>query len=1027
MTLPRLAVKRPVSVLMCVLMLLVFGISSIFGMEIESTPEMSMPVFMVNTRYSGASPEEVDSLVTDKVEAALSAISDVKTMTSRSGEGSSMTMLEFDYSVDMDEKYDEINEALQRVRLPDSADDPTIMEMSMDASSVMDLSIQSSGGDNLYAYIEDTVVPEIERISGVSQVEMRGGSREYVRVLLREEEMEQYGVTMNDVANAIASADFNTTAGTINRGEVELTLQGGVSYDTYESLETIPISLRSGDIIHVSDVAEVEMAEEDMTMISRYNGYDNISLSVSKNQSANTIEVCEQVKEIVDELNQQGLGLAITISNNTGETIMENIMNVVSTLVQGLALSMLVLVVFMGDWRAALIVATSMPLSVFAALVLMAVFGMTINIMSLGGLVVGIGMMVDNSIVVLDSCFRMQDGMRSQADAAIEGANLVNGSVIASTITTIVVFLPISLMEGMSGQLFKEVGFTIVFSMTASLISALSMVPLLFVEFRPREKEKSVVNRILHSWERVYAKALSKALEHKITVVVAAVVILAATGIMFTQLDQELMPMGDEGSINITVTTKTGLNTEATDEIMTEIENLVAEQPDVESYSMRGGGGSASVTVYLKDDRSASTADFITLMRQETSHIDNASVELEERSSMSFGSRGVTVNLTGSNLDVLEETANEIKAVMASFDGIDSASTSLSDGSPRAEIVVDPVQAAAIGTTPSAILSTVRDMISGTEATTLQTSDQEYSVKVMYPEDRFQDVSDLSGLMIKTNSGGSVPLTDVAQIVFNNSPSQITRSDGEYQVSITGQTAQGASETQLSNQVMSRIQQMDLPDGIEIEAGGNMMQMNEEFGNLRGALATAIFLVFVVMAMQFESCRFSLVVMFSVPFAMTGAFLGLLLTGMSISMTSLIGLIMLVGIVVNNAIVLIDYTNILRREHGMPAREALVHAGRTRLRPIFMTTATTVLGLLPTAIGLGGNVEMMQSMSVVVIGGLTFSTLVTLILVPTVYLLFDGEDRRRKGLKTGRRSLFRRNLREQMQVSGEEEVPEEFR
>lgn len=1012
---------------MCVLMLIVFGTSSIFSMEMESTPEMEMPVLMVMTRYEGASPEEVDDLVTDVVEDALATVSEVESMTSRSSEGSSMTMLEFDYTVDLDEKYEDVEDALQRVRLPDSCDDPEIMEMRMDTSSIMDLSITTNSSQNVYSYIENTVQPELESISGVASVDIRGGTREYVQVELREEEMEQYGLSMSDVANAIASADFTTTAGDINRGEVSLTLQGGVSYNTYDSYNNIPISLPSGDIIHVSDVANITMAEEEQSSISRYNGMDNISVSVSKNQEANTIEVCNKILEKVEELNQEGLGLAISVTNNSGETIYENIMNVFSSLLQGLVLAMLVLWLFLGEWKGAIIVAVSMPLSVYAALVLMAAFGMTLNIMSLGGLVVGIGMMVDNSIVVLDSCYKSMDGIRTYEQAAIDGANLVNSSVIASTITTIVVFLPISLMGGMSGQLFKEVGFTIVFSMTASLISALTMVPLLFVQMKPMEKRESFINNQLHKLERVYGNFLGKALNHKIIVVLTAIVILISTAIMFTRIDMELMPTSDEGSVSVSVTTKTGLGIEATNEIMTEVETLVQAQDDVESYTMRGNGGSASITVYLKDDRSMSTDDFITLMRKETSYIENASVEVEERSSMSFGSSGVQINLSGSNLSVLEETADEVKALMATFDGIDSASTSLSDGSPRAEIVVDPVQAAAIGTTPSAIVSTVKDMISGIEATDLQTSDQEYTVKVMYPEDRFQDVSDLSGLMISTQSGSKVPLTDVAEIVFNNSPTQIERQDGDYQVSVTGQTAQGASATQLSREIMARVQQMDLPEGVEVEAGGNMQTMNEEFSNIYMALATAIFLVFVVMAMQFESMKFSLVVMLSVPFSMTGAFLGLILTGLSISMTSLIGLIMLVGIVVNNAIVLIDYTNILRREQGMPARDALIFSGKTRLRPILMSTLTTILGLIPTALGIGGNVEMMQSMSVVVIGGLSISTLITLILIPTVYLLFDGEDRRRKGKNTGKRSLFRRNLREQMQDSSGMEIPPEFR
>ena len=482
MNLSSFSVKRPVGLCMCVLSLIVFGISSVFSMKMESTPEMNMPVLMVRTSYSDASPEEVDQLVTDVIESALSQISDVDSMTSRSSEGSSMTMLEFDYSVDTSEKREDIEEALQRVRLPDSADDPVVMEMSMDSSTIMELSIQGEGSDKLMSYIDETIVPELEKINGVASVETMGGSRKYVQILLNEENMKQYKLSMSDIANAVMSADFTSTIGDINRGEVSLSLTASESYSTPKSLEDISISLSSGDIIHLSDIAAVSLVEEEQNSISRYNGMDNINISISKNQSANTIEVCNEIAEKVESLNASGLGIAITVSNNSGEQIYENIMNVVSSLLQGLAISMFVLLLFLGDWRAAIIVAVSMPLSVFAALVLMSVFGMTINLMSLGGLVVGIGMMVDNSIVVLESCFTNRTEIRTYADSAIEGAKLVSASVVASTVTTIVVFLPIALMDGMAGQLFKQVGFTIVFSMLASLISALTMVPMLFVQ-----------------------------------------------------------------------------------------------------------------------------------------------------------------------------------------------------------------------------------------------------------------------------------------------------------------------------------------------------------------------------------------------------------------------------------------------------------------------------------------------------------------------------------------------------------------
>ncbi|HIY08041.1 MAG TPA: efflux RND transporter permease subunit [Firmicutes bacterium] len=1006
------SVRRPVATMMCVLTLIVFGVSSIFDMEMESTPEMSMPVFMISTRYEGATPEEVDEMITDVIESALASVSDVESMTSRSSEGSSMTTLEFDYNVDMDEKYDEIEDALQMVRLPDDVDDPTIMEMAMDSTSIMNLSVQAvSSDDNIYSYIEDTVVPQLENIAGVASVEMQGGTREYIRVTLREEDLDQYGVTMSDVATAISSADFTVSAGEIGRGNTDISLQGGMSLDSYEDIPSIPISLASGDIIHISDVADVEMAEQDTSMVSKYNGMENISISISKNQSANTVSICNQVVERIEEINSQGLGLAITVTNNEGETIYENIMSVFSSLIQGLILAMVVLFLFLGEWRGAIIVGVSMPMSLFAATVLMSVTGMTLNIMSLGGLVIGIGMMVDNSIVVLDSCYQVQREIGDFREAAIRGTRLVGTSIIASTATTVVVFLPISLMSGMSGQLFKEVGFTIVYSLTASLVFALTLTPMLFSRLCPREKENTWVSRRVHWLEDKYALGIDWALNHQKSVLLIAVGLVVVAVLSYTTLDSELMPSSDEGTISVSVTTKTGLNDEATQEIMDQVETIVAGVEGLDSYTLQGGGGSVSARITLLDDRTSSTDQVVDSLRDQLGQLENCYAEVNQQSSMSFGS-GAQLNLTGSNLAELEEAAETLREAFSSIDGVATVSTSLSDGSPRAEIEVDPVEAAAIGTTPSAVLSTVQSILSGQDAGSIQDGDQEYSITVTYPEDRFSDVSDLSGLMITTSGGGQIPLTDIAEIRFTNSPSQIQRSDGEYQASVSADLDSGVSSTEVSNQMMTIAQQTNLPESVELAVGDTMASTNQEFSSIYEALATAVFLVFVVMAFQFESIRLSLVVMFSVPFAFTGSFLALQLTGMSINMSSLIGLVMLMGTVVNNAIVLVDYTNILIREEGHPTRKALVEAGRRRLRPILMTTLTTVLGLLPNAMGWGGDVEMMQAMSVVMIGGLSLSTLVTLFLIPTVFLMTDRRGKPRAGSRirgAGRRmgGLFR--------------------
>lgn len=1006
-SLPNFAVKRPVCVFVCVLALILFGTSSVFGMPIESTPEMDMPMLIIMTRYSGASPDEIDESVTDRIESALNSISNVESMTSTSREGSSMVMLEFPYSEDIDDKYQDVTSALAMVRLPDDCSDPTIMKMSSSNmnSSIMRLSASVESGSSVTDYLEDNFVPELEKIDGVSEVSTRGGKREYISVELDENRMSQYGITMTDVRNAIANAEFELTVGSAKRGEVELSLVGSTDYENWKAFAEIPISLPSGDILHVSDVATVDMLEEERSSYSRTDGMETVSISITKEQTGNTIEICEKVVEVVNRFNESGeLGVEIMINSNSGETIMENIMSVVQSLMLGLVVAVLVLYFFFGEWRASVIVGLSMPLSVMTALVAMSAADMSINMMSLGGLLVGIGMMVDNSIVVMESCFRARTEERSFKESVAAGANLVTGSVIASTATTIVVFLPIGLMDGMAGQLFKDVCFTIIFAMLASLVSALTLVPLLFVKLKPKEKMDSVCNKILGFIDKYYTKLLRKAVGAKIIVVIVAVGCLISAGVMFTNIDMEMMPSMYRGDVSISVETRTGLSLEATNAIMTQIEEIVKNEDDVDSYTMSvgsGGGmmgssGGGSFSISMKDAAEMSTEEFIASLREKTAHIKNCSIITSAESAMSFGnSSEVEIEFTGADYDQLKALSLEVEARMRDMTDIyQSVTNSVSDGDPRAKIVVDPILAGSVGMTPYSVLSAASNKMSGISVMDYQDGDTTYDVVVEFPSGRYDNISDLYGLMIDTNGGGQVALTDIAEIVYEEGPSSISREDGDYIVSVSATPIDTtANINNLTNEMLASLSDLDLPEGVTMTAGGSMDMMMDEFGSIGNALLIAIFLVFAVMAIQFESLVFSLVVMISIPFSMTGAMFALSVTGASISMTSLIGIVMLVGIVVNNAIVLIDYAGIMRTQ-GMTPKEAIIHAGRTRLRPILMSTMTTVLGLLPMAVGFGGDVEMMQGMSYVVIGGLSFSTLLTLVLIPTFYLMFDKEDRK---------------------------------
>ncbi len=1015
-SIPRFSIKRPVCIFICVLSLIVFGTSSVFQMPLESTPEIEMPVLMIMTPYYGASPEEIDRSVTDRVETALATISEVDSTTSMSMENMGITVLQFYYGVDIDKKYQDVTSALAMLQLPDDAQDPTIIEMNMSAmnSSIMSLSVEANAGSDLKNYIEDNIIPELERIEGVSDVSVFGGARQYIQVLLDENKMTQYGLTMQAVSNAIATAEFELTMGSLDRGNITVDLTGSQKIINYRTIETVPVTLASGDVIHVSDVAQVIMADEEETSYSRRNGLDAISLSVTKEQSGNTVDICQQIKKEVERLNASGLGLTLEITYNSGEEIMDNIRQVVLSLVEGLAIAVVVLWMFLGEWKASAIVAISMPLSVLTALILMSFLGMTINMMSLGGLVIGIGMLVDNSIVVIDSCFKSTRDMggTSFREKVVKGAELVTSSVIASTLTTVVVFLPIAMIEGISGQLFHDVAYTIVFSLTASLMSAVTLVPLLFVQLQPREKTDFIAYRIMAKVEERYGAVIAKLLHKRKLVVSAAVLMLVLAVVLFAMVPQELMPSMSSGSINLEVSTKSGLNLESTNEIMAQLEEMVSRHPDVESYSMSVGSGggmmgtsAASIRVTLKEDAALSDEEFVQEIRDQSKAVPNCSVEVSANDMMSMlSSQNVDITLQGPDLTALETTAEELRGLMAAMAEFDSATTSLSNGAPRAEIVVDPILAASARMTPMAVLGSVRSQLTGIEAMTIQDGETEYSVKVELPKDRFVDVSDLYGMMIDTPTGGKAALTDMAEIVYTEAPASITRQDGDYQVTVTGTPHMGSNVSQLTAKVLEAVEnQMELPAGVEVAQGNMMDMMMEEFALIWNALLVALYLVFAVMAIQFESLRFPVVVIISIPFAMVGSFLGLAITGSSVNMTSLLGLVMLEGIVVNNAIVLIDYVNVLRREDGVEIHEALVRAGKMRLRPILMSTLTTVVGLIPMAVGSG--VEMMESMAIVVIGGLIMSTLLTLILIPTFYLIFDKEDRkRRKEEKRARRA-----------------------
>lgn len=997
--LTKICLKRPVSVFIIVMALIIFGISAIFSAPMELTPDMEMPMLLVMTTYGGAGPEEVEDLVTGEIEDAVSTLSGVKNVTSYSRESVSIVMLELNYGTNMDVAHMDLQEKLNMYKnsLPDDASTPVIIEMSMDMMPVIMFSAEQVGDLDMLTYLNDNIVPEFEKLSGVAQVDVYGGQSNYVSVRLIEERMQQYKLSMNSVISTVAAADFSIPAGNVERGDLDLSLRGGVKYPTAESLKDIPITLSSGQVIHLGDVADIYMAKEDVSSLSRYNGRDNVTISIQKRQSASTVDVTRDAAKVADRINAQNIGIHLTVIDDSSDQIIGAVQSVLSTLALGVILSMLVLFIFFGDIKASLIVGSSMPVSVLASLILMNAMGFSFNVVSLGGLVIGVGMMVDNSIVVLESCYRRRDRQRTFEEAALEGTQIVTSSIIAGTLTTVVVYLPIGLMQGMSGQLFRQLAFTIIFSLSASLFSAMTLVPLLFMRIQPTEKKEMPINRILRKIERVYGSFLKKSFRVKPLVVLASVGLLVASFAMVGSgiIPFELMPATDNGQIAISVDTKPGLKLEETDSLLRDIENMVSQSEDVERYSlttgggMMGGGSSATITAYLKESRSKSTYEWVDIWRAQTKGRIGCDISVEASSSTSSmgGGSNVDIPLQGNDYEVLKEASKIVEEAMLASPSIVRVSSSVSSGDPQAEINVDPIRAAAVGFTPQQVVGLVYTMLNGNNPADIRIDGQEYDIRVEYPKDRYRTIEDLSGLILTSPTGKQVPLLDIATLEYSNSAQTIDRKNNQYIVTVTGQPTTAARLT-ASSEINAALKNVKLPDGVTIGMGQQAESMAEEMGSLLGAIVTAILLVFMVMAMQFESMRFSIIVMICIPFSLIGSFLGLIATGCSISMPAMMGFLTLVGTVINSGILYIDTANQYRA--SMDAETALISAGRTRLRPILMTTLTTVLAMVPMALGLGDNGEMMQGMAIVIIGGLVASTVLSLLLLPTFYLLFGG-------------------------------------
>lgn len=1022
---------RPVSVIVTILALAVFFVTSLTSISLKLMPNMSIPVMVISAIYPGASPEEADELVGDKLAEACETLSGIKTIHTRCTEGNAAVMLQYEYGTDMDKAYNDLRAAVdaKKPSLPKEVKDPTILEIDTNASDDITLSITGNSDDvDVLEMVNDKIVPELKKISSLAQTTVKGGDEKYIRVQVKPEYMMQYGLDLSGVATAISNTNFSTPTGTADYGDQTINMSSQVKYNDLPLLEQVPITTSKGQIIHLNDIASVKYAVSDKTSLSRYKGKEDVSVGLKRKQSGSSVTLSRNVMPVLDDLRAKYPELKIEVVDDAADTILSTLKGVAKTMVEAIFLAMFIIFVFFGDIKGSLIVGSTMPISIMATIICMNLAGFALDVVTMAALIIAIGMMTDNAVVVIEMCFRRHQAGLSFKEAAYEGTRIVVNAVIGSTITTVVVYVPLATMEGLSGQMFKPLGFTIIFALLASLISAITLIPLCFSAYKPVEHREIITNRILKWLSKRYRRILRFALKWKKSVFLGAVLLLALTGYLATMLKTELYSGTDEGVVDVSITFRPNLDIAAMDDTVKGVEAFIDSTGVIKNYSTRieRDEAAASISAYKNDETKLTTQEIVDDWNLELRNFSPiCEVEVSPGSSTGMGSMSQsstqTYDVTADNLDKLKKSSAELQKKMEEVEGVLYVTSEFANSGAKADVVIDPVLAQAKGFSAKQLAGLVYNNMSGVKATDITIDNKKYEVSVRYPKGYYETISDVEEMTFTNSNGVSVPLSEVGSVRFESAPQMVYRQDGLYSdeliATMTAETRDDVVE--VLDDVVDKAIEED-PNLNYLQDSMSRM-MNEEFTAIAKAIFIAVFMVFFVMAVQFESIANSLLIMLCVPFAGIGSILFMLVMGIKVSMVSLMGVLMLAGIVVNNGIILLDMT-IQNQDSGMDTVEALVDAGSGRLRPILMTTLTTVIAMIPVALGLSKDAMAMQGMAAVIVGGLTASTMLTLVLLPTFYLLMDRFKVKSARWREKRRVALEAKVAEQEKILKDQEV-----
>ncbi|OXS78391.1 efflux RND transporter permease subunit [Domibacillus enclensis] len=1017
MKISKFSIDRPVFTTVVMFLVIILGIVSLMRIPLKLIPDLNPPIAVVVTTYEGAGPTEVSEKVTKPLEESLSTLPGIENISSTSQEGSNFILLEFSWSTNIDSVQNDVLQRIGQTPMPEGAGEPQFLKFDPSQFPIIQLSLQSDGEADL-EQLAETLQSDLSSVEGVANVNVTGITADEVIVELDEAKMEEYGVGQSDVVQLIQANNISLPGSTVESEGKTLTTRVVSQLTTVEDIQGLSISVNplNGEEVTVADIATVERKPLNEDTITRANDKPAVLLSILQESNANTADVSEGFQEKLDEMlsRDQYASVQADILFDQGDYIRLAIGNIANSLLVGGALAMAVLFFFLRNIKSPLIIGVAIPYSVIVTFVLMYFAGFNLNIMTLGALALGIGMLVDNAIVVIENIYRHLSMGKDPKRAAYDGAREVGGAITASTLTTVAVFLPVIFISGILGQIFKEFALTISFSLLASLVVALTVIPMMASRFLTAVPADLELKRQTSKRLMTFEKAVRWSLGHRTIVLVTALLLLAGGVFGLTKVGTQFLPPTDEGFVSVRVETENGTSLEETNKVVQAVESVLSEEKDTQVYvsligstqeeASRGTGEANEAEMYVKmtEERERSIFEFVDDVKPAAEQAakavnETAEVSFNLQSASGTAPQTLTFSVRDTDSNRLTESIEQIQSEVETIEGVTDVQTDRDETVQEIQMTVNREEAQSAGFAPAQIAQIVNNATRGVFATQIIESEtsEVKTVFVRYDEEVTANLEKLRQMLVKTPAGNFVPLESLADIAVTDGPVNIRHIEGQDAVQFT--VTYGADENlgDISTAVDEKVESLNLSEETVLSYSGDQELLDNSKDDMIMAMVLAVVLIYIVMAAQYESFKYPFVIMFTVPLMVIGVALSLIVAQLPLSIPAIIGVLILVGIVVNNAIVIVDYI-LQRKQEGYSGTEAIVQSVKDRVRPILMTALTTILGLIPLASGIGDGTEINQPMGITVIGGLISSTFLTLFVIPVVFSLFDKETRRKK-------------------------------